>query len=116
MTANEKLREMLDRRGIGYTKRASEVIDYECEGVTYRAFGIDGGIRIKNITPISPSTAVDMTLGRETCHMVLKDDHEEYGEAFFVWWECDECGFTTPYTLDMKEIHYCPNCGRRVVE
>lgn len=59
-----KLCELLSERGIGYTKQASEVIDYECDGVTYRAFGYDGGIRIKNMTPILPSAAIDMTVGQ----------------------------------------------------
>lgn len=52
----------------------------------------------------------------ETCHMVLKDDHEEYGESFFVWWECDECGGVLPNGFGTPEVRYCPNCGRKVVE
>lgn len=52
----------------------------------------------------------------ETCHMVLKDDHEVYGEAFYIWWECDECGCTLTKSFGMPEIRYCPNCGRKVVE
>lgn len=55
-------------------------------------------------------------LERGKCHMVLKDDHEAYGEAFYIWWECDECGCTLPNPHSMPEIRYCPNCGRRVVE
>jgi hypothetical protein len=50
-----------------------------------------------------------------TCHMVLKDDHEVYGEAFYVWWECDECGGVLPNPFGMPEIRYCPRCGRQVV-
>jgi len=52
----------------------------------------------------------------ETCHLTLKDDHEAYGEAFYIWWECDECGVTIPKTVGMPELRYCPSCGRRIVK
>ena len=54
-----------------------------------------------------------------TCHIVIKDDREMYGEAYFLWFECDECGAVYPYEyIDshrMPKFRFCPNCGRRVV-
>lgn len=55
-------------------------------------------------------------LERGKCHMVLRHDYTVYGEAPCIWWECDECGCTLQNPFGMPEIHYCPNCGRRVVE
>ena len=52
---------------------------------------------------ITPEQAVDATLGRGTCHRNWRKD----GYAF-----CSECG----YNITGPWAHWCPNCGRKVVE
>ena len=127
MSPLDRLQELLDERGVNHERRS--FVDYGRDSVEYVIWRGVGGLEFNAIrsysdpdmlyidnTVISPEDAVAATIGRETCHMVLKDDHEEYGEAFHIWRECDECGCTLPKSFGMPEIHYCPNCGRQVSE
>ena len=128
MTATDELREMLDERGIEYEQSYIEGIasythttKWETQTGNMCAFcEVEDGhppyfTRLDIWTP-TPEQVIAATVGCEACHLALKDDHEEYGEAFHIWWECDECGVTIPRTVGMPELRYCPSCGRRVVE
>ena len=125
MSPLDRLQELLDERGVKYERRSFDSHNHgSVEYVMWRGVGGLGFNAIRSYSNpdmlfidneiISPEDAVDVTVGRETCHMVPKDDHEAYGEAFYIWWECDECGVTIPKTFGMPEIRYCPNCGRKV--
>lgn len=127
MSLLDRLQELLDGRGVKYERRS--FVSYDHESVEYVKWRGVGGLEFNAMrscsnpdmlyidnTVISPEDAVDATIGRETCHMVLKDDHEVYGEALYIWWECDECGVTIPKTVGMPELRYCPSCGRRIVK
>lgn len=50
-----------------------------------------------------------------TCNNVLKD--RPYAKVFF---KCSECGFPKSESFEdqwlSKEVNFCPNCGRKVVE
>ena len=126
MSPLDRLQELLDERGVKYERRS--FVDYGRDSVEYVIWRGVGGLGFNairsysdpdmlyiNSTVISPEDAIAATIGRGTCHMVPKDDHEEYGEAFYIWWECDECGVTIPKTFGMPELRYCPSCGRRLI-
>jgi len=126
MSPLDRLQELLDERGVKYERRS--FVNYGRDSVEYVIWRGVGGLGFNairsysdpdmlyiNSTVISPEDAIAATIGRGTCHMVPKDDHEEYGEAFYIWWECDECGVTIPKTFGMPELRYCPSCGRRLI-
>lgn len=116
MSATEKLREMLDERGIKYEKIQGEcATKYEFDNVHYRINKVIGGLQIENFDPFTPEQVIAKTVGRETCHMVLRYDYVVYGEAPCSWLECDECGGVLPDSFGIS-VSYCPNCGRKVVE
>lgn len=50
------------------------------------------------------------TLGAGTCHRIR--GHRSYRTQGGYRIECSECG----YGLADRRYHYCPNCGRRIME
>lgn len=107
MTATERLRQLLDERGVEWEERVwggkHSVTTFWCaRGVRwhYRENRFDE-LRL-HADGLTPEQAVEATLGRGTCKVVSKPCD---------MWECSECGKAwwhggTP--------NYCPNCGRRV--
>ena len=122
MTATEELRALLDERGVEYT------IDHgyreffwdfgESGRARARAIGTSGRVQMI-VTGITPEQAVAATLGRGTC----RDSNKRFDA-----WLCSECGATLllmfddcgepTYSVDgVADVpHYCPNCGRKVME
>ena len=45
---------------------------------------------------------------QETCRNIADDSVED----LVVWFECSECGIRCP---EQSYMHFCPNCGRRVI-
>lgn len=100
MSATDELRRMLDERGARWTACSKAAIDNQtfCRGHTYTEF--QDGLMVSDLTP---EQAIEATLGCGTCHDVAIE-----GE----WFECSEC-------RTVKQLihpHYCPKCGRQVVE
>ena len=116
MTATEELRRLLDERGVEWweaspckTKWNSPVLGGT---VAVREWNgkmvLDAGY--ENVTP---AQAIDATLGRGTCRNV---GYYIDGTRF----KCSACGYNgwVKWASDgMDRVpHYCPNCGRRVVD
>ena len=125
MTATEKLRAMLDERGVEWTDggvfhRTHWVID----GIHYVAFEQGGKLYLQSsIGPLIPEQAITATLGAETCHadetdvikcwVKCKDEPStEHVELIHVM-ECSACGGTYEYVNGCYE--FCPRCGVKVV-
>lgn len=104
MSATDELRRLLDERGVmhGYVEPDCVWWEGEGNGVAYEAIEVyvldepSGYFAVRDLTP---QQAIDATLGRGTCHV-----------AAFGF--CSECGAR----MDGIYQHYCPNCGRKVVE
>lgn len=119
MTATDELRRLLDECGAERRERF-----YGRESVTtmFRAHGLEwhyrenrhGEIRL-HVDGISPEQAIEATLGRGECHVVRKVERipSEFDgrERDTVLFLCSECGMWVG-----KVAHYCPNCGRKVVD
>lgn len=125
MTETERLRELLDERGAEWRRTphySSESIDNETvfrgEGIEWIANGhLNGHIGLRALRyEVTPEQAVEATLGRGTCRMVLA---ELRGPAYTDTYECSECGGEVMVSTVMGESEppkWCPNCGRKVVK
>ena len=120
MTATDELRRLLDERGVEWEP---SVFDPQHE--TF--YSVENGVgfivtefpEIKRMSlacdmRITPEQAIDATLGRGTCHAVFEVDamSEDDRVGEFV---CSECGETFGVGRDQLP-HYCPACGKKVVE
>ena len=117
MTATERLRALLDERGVEWIPYAAFSTLYTTpDGKPVRADGdfMKGRVElyVRNLTP---EQAVEATLGRGECrmaHRVLDGDVDV--------WKCCECGMYCSVTQDAEggqhAPRYCPNCGAKVVD
>ena len=139
-TATERLRELLDERGVEWTKNdgaCSKQTDWPFNGELMAEFNEweNGTTRFDCDTwCFSPEQAIAATLGndgaersndgvaeRETCHIVKTWSDSDYDEDWR--YRCSECGcFIGVYERDpetgdaISADNYCPNCGRKVVD
>ena len=108
MSATERLRELLDERGIAWWSKPRLVVGCVEKGTEFDAAdgswvhaieALDGTICVSHLTP---GQAIAATLGAGTCRDIALE-----GE----WFKCSECRTVN------RLIHpnYCPNCGRNVV-
>ena len=113
MTATEELRRMLDERGVEWDELQ------DCEGGKMTRWrdsmgryvtACDDGV----VTFFAdfywgptPQQAIDATLGRGTCEVEYVSD--------WMGWHCKACDVLWQGLRDQRP-HYCPNCGRRVVD
>ena len=122
MSATDELRRMLDERGWHWWAGDDERKTlWESNGLTWEYFNDENGDAWLGFLgaceqDIAPEQAIEATLGRGTCSI-------RGGE-------CDQCGayihrdavlFWVPVdegmrTVESRDVSYCPNCGRRVVE
>lgn len=111
MTATDRLRRLLDERGVkhydgtectywGYTVLARS--DGSFPIYRFSATEVTDGVSV-HLLRVSPEQAVEATLGRGTCKVVSKPCD---------MWEC-ECGKAWWHG---GAPNYCPSCGRVVVE
>lgn len=118
MTATERLRELLDERGVKWWSKPRLVVSGVEKGTEFDAAdgswvhaieALDGTICVSHLTP---EQAIAATLGVGTC----KNVHEPPRNTTF-WptphFKCSECGATH---VSMDYVYFCPNCGKRVVE
>ena len=113
-TPTERLRELLDERGVEWHEVAGITYFGRSEYDTlYAANEYECGIVLD---PLTPEQAIEATLGRGTCR-----NSEEVKN---LWFCCSECGCDLEYVVCGEPIsealpdgpRYCPNCGRKVVE
>ena len=131
MSATERVRELLDERGVGWWNQT----DPEPQTVTMARLGeqlieyhenVNGtmGYHVWNMCDLTPEQAIAATLGTGTCHNASKV-MDEHGQARFA---CSECGAwidsrmlwnpeyrncESPWVSGCK-LNFCPNCGRRI--
>ena len=107
MTETERLRQLLDKRGVewweedGHTLWYGQSIHHAASAFSSFMFGENDKVHLNAM--VSPEQAVEATLGRGTCEVVSKPCD---------MWEC-ECGKAW---WQSGAPNFCPNCGREVVE
>lgn len=128
MSATERLRELLDERGIEWSDRSLHpdrqyITDWSYGGFLIAAVeSHDGKLELLSDYHclITPEQVIEVTLGRgdvrdEAFFMRLSNGFECDGSV----WRCCKCGaFFTNYT-DLTDYHkprFCPNCGAKVVD
>ena len=130
MTATERLRELLDERGVEWWCGEDERKTYwRSNGLTWEYFNDENGDAWLGFlgaceSDVTPEQAIAATLGRSECHDASKV-MDEHGQARFV---CSECGAwidsrmlwnpeyrngESPWVSGCK-LNFCPNCGRRI--
>ncbi len=116
MTATERLRQLLDERGVewmgtSYTKPTqghptNTSLDEEHHNAVFIEY-VDGSVL--RLFDLTPEQAVAATLGRGTCRV---DGSIDYGE--FGCWQYDlSCGCRILWP-DSEPPMFCPECGRKV--
>lgn len=98
MTATDELRRMLDERGVEHLDGIIMTYTDDADYMPSASNTFD--VTLYNLTP---EQAIDATLWRGTCHNVALE-----GE----WFECSTCGCVR----QLLHPHFCPNCGRKVVD
>ena len=119
MTATERLRAMLDERGVEWRGGLPTETMVEADGLDLLYVALpDGRVRAFIRNYLTPEQAVEATLGRGTC----KDLAEFRGFGTKTEFKCSECGYE--YSAvggfgcdygDEPDFNFCPNCGARVV-
>lgn len=129
MTATERLRQLLDERGVEWSKGRYDRREFtrwyirNNNGYISASFrdvfaGENGGPDLRcEFYDLTPEQAVEATLGRGTC----KDVAEFRGFGTKTEFKCSACGYE--YSAvggfgcdygDEPDFNFCPNCGRRV--
>ena len=125
-TATVELRRLLDERGVewGNIRQDGSESDYltewQFDGNEAKAIAIEWSIDNLSIDISlygrTPQQAIDVTLGRGTCHMELPGLR---GPAYTDVYVCSECGGEVMVGTVMGESdvpRWCPWCGRKVVD
>ena len=130
MSATERLREMLNERGIEWwpndDPRLEDIITNWCVG-PFQWTAIEGekdlwlNAGIAGHEPLTPEQAIAATVGVGTCHDVCASASEFTCSA--CGFNCDLVSWTSLFDGDEgrhRHHHhgtpnYCPNCGRKVV-
>lgn len=124
MTATERLRQLLDERGVEWScdfasMPRSTYTHFEVDsGMCVSAWESEGklGLSVETDYRFTPEQAVEATLGRGTCKM----EQSWNGVTEVIEYECVACGEFAHVEIvkpdGAQAPNYCPNCGRRVVE
>lgn len=127
MTATERLRQLLDERGVEWkaSKAPLPVTSWHgAHGFKFTAmnpYGVTDYLLVQTNTldewpHLTPEQAVEATLGRGTCRMCKR---KGYDREYLHHYECSECGEEVLRSSVMGESEppkFCPECGRRVEE
>lgn len=114
MTATERLRQLLDERGVDYRVSATGYSIDIGQYTTAYANRSDTTLDV-SLRQVTPEQAVAATLGRGTCRMCKR---KGYDREHLHHYECSECGEEVLRSSVMGESDpptFCPECGRRVV-
>ena len=115
MSATERIRALLDERGVEWRDEETELDRVTEWGVAdmQATFFEAKGLYNHDLLQVcyydhAPEQAVEATLGRGTCRYEIG----AFGDGK-VWYECTECGGMA--SADYDPPSYCPHCGRRVI-
>lgn len=122
-SATEKLRRLLDERGVEWWQSANTL---GCiftrwhsplfgDEVVAMENGEEGLVLFDHF--VTPEQAVEATLGRGECHPVISDNLAESEGTGDAWADCSECGHLLFVLTDptSEPPAYCPWCGAKVV-
>lgn len=105
MTATDKLRNLLDERGVEWKEEGPNKTKWSHGGIEYLAVNAwprnGGKTRLILHANITPEQAIEATLGRGTCKLTMNGTNGCFG--------CSECLENIP-----PLANFCPNCGREV--
>ena len=118
-SATERLRELLNERGVKYETEDRPTIRYTewgdwvfAEPLDAKPHTLGAQCELMRI-PATPEQAVAATLGSGTC--TLPETRVDHGSIEYngvtEWRKCSACG----EEVLSYPAHYCPNCGRKVV-
>lgn len=118
MTPTDKLRALLDERGIEWwtVESLDKVPLTVCviNGVRYKFRPQGRGIIVSSCTEgtVTAEQAIAMTVGVGTCELINAADDLGKGTSSCM---CFKCGYTA---LDdwWDEFNYCPQCGARITK
>ena len=126
MTATERLRALLDERGVDWWAEDDPedppyyLVTKWFSNANEQTFEEIPAIRSRALRAycVTPEQAVAATLGPGTCHAVISDNLAESEGTGDAWADCSECGHLLFVLTDpsSQPPNYCPECGRRVVE
>ena len=106
MSATERLRELLDDRGVKWIEWKDPDTTAWLDGSHgVRAEEYDGQLLVERV--MTPEQAIAVTLGRGTCHDV--NDPMKSGEIAFRCSECDTWD-------ESPRPRFCHGCGRKVAD
>lgn len=125
MTATERLRALLDERGVEWkaAKAPLPVTSWHgAHGFKFTAmnpYGVTDYLLVQTNTldewpHLTPEQAIAATLGRGTCRMCKR---KGYDREHLHHYECSECGEEVLRSSVMGESEpprFCPECGRKV--
>lgn len=112
MTATERLRALLDERGVewweedGHTLWYGESIHHAASAFSSFMFGENERVHLNAM--VTPEQAIAATLGPGTCRIT---DNGPWGYPYV----CSACGASFDPDVNNGEFNYCPNCGARVI-
>lgn len=124
MTATDKLRRMLDERGVKYrTHGTTDRTWFEVGNISWFIIERENGSLTADAVFLTPEQAIAATLGAGTCEadetdtikcwVKCKDKPStEHMELIHVM-ECSACGGTYEHVSGSYE--FCPRCGRKLV-
>ncbi len=122
MTATERLRALLDERGVDYRVSATgysiDIGPYTTAYANRSDTTLDVSLR-----QVTPEQAIAATLGATDARPTQVESSEtcrfEWSLARNGWADhtCSECGYRENTDIHVSlGWHFCPNCGRRIVE
>ena len=116
MSATERIRAMLDERGVEWRGGLPTETMVEADGLDLLYVALpDGRVRAFIRNHITPEQAIEATLGRGECEKLPSDGItrcfvRRYGyEREFGYWKCSACGCEC-----FEGARYCMGCGRKV--
>lgn len=110
MTATERIRAMLDERGVEWRGGLPTETMVEADGLDLLYVALpDGRVRAFIRNYLTPEQAIEATLGRGECRLIPTRDKPRSKAPTLT---CSKCGWWTDRIND--EWRYCPSCGKRV--
>lgn len=111
LTATERLRELLDERGVEYEALNRIITMWTGDVCSWIAIEDKDGLAVAvNRDDLTPEQAVAATLGVETCHIVKASRKYVLSDGTELFE--DGCSVCNGYIGEGD--NYCPNCGRRI--